>query len=105
MDRKQRDRNPRGPEVTWSGNHVYRKSRVPEVTWTGNHMDRKSHVPEVMWTRSHVDPKSCVQEIMWAGRRVDSKSRGPEKPEAIGTGVDRNLKSEPSVMGNCRDRK
>ena len=43
-----------GPEVTWTGSHVDRKSRGPEVTWTGSHADRKSRGPEVTRTGSHV---------------------------------------------------
>ena len=72
------DRKSRGPEVTWTGSHVDRKSRGPEVTWTGSHVDRKSRGPEVTWTGSHVDRKSRGPEVTWTGSHVDRKSRGPE---------------------------
>ena len=68
----------RGPEVTWTGSHVDRKSRGPEVTWTGSHVDRKSRGPEVTWTGSHVDRKSRGPEVTWTGGHADRRSRGPE---------------------------
>ena len=89
----------RGPEVTWTGSHVNRKSRGPEVTRrtgshaadrksrggpevtrrTGSHAaDRKSRGQEVTCTGSHVHRKSLGPEVTWTGSHVDRKSRGQE---------------------------
>ena len=71
----------RGPEVTWTGSHVDRKSCGAEVTWSGSHaVDRKSRGgPEVTRrTGCHVDRKSRGPEVTCTGSHVDRKSRGPE---------------------------
>ena len=91
-----------GPEVTWTGSHVDRKSRGPEVTWTGSHAadrksrggpevtrrtgshaaDRKSRGgPEVTRrTGSHVDRKSRRPKVTWTGSHVDRTPRPPRAP-------------------------
>ena len=49
-----------GPEITWTGSHMHRKSREPEVTWTYKvaWTGRNSRGPEVTSTGSRVDRKS-----------------------------------------------
>ena len=99
------DRKSRGQEVTWTGSHVDRKSRGQEVTWTGSHVDRKSRGPEVTWTGSHVDRKSRGQEVTWTGSHVDRKSRGPEVTWT-GSHVDRKSRGqEVTWTGSHVDRK
>ena len=73
----------RGPEVTWTGSNVDRKSRGPEVTRrTGSHAaDRKSRGrQEVTWTGSHVDRKPRAPEVTWTGSHVDRTPRPPRAP-------------------------
>ena len=113
----------RGPEVTWTGIHVDRKSRGPEVTWTGSHVDRKSRGgPEVTRrTGSHAadrksrggpevtrrsgshaaDRKSRGQEVTWTGSHVHRKSRGPEVT-CTGSHVDRTPRPPRASLPNRR---